>query len=129
MSNKNIYLTYTLNNKLIELVFKINNDDYISKLDLSFYDNVREQQIVKLADTIKYIFDNYHFIVKNRTFFFENSDFVIKYEFNNNNNNLVLNIYKYNLWLFNFNFTAKVYKNNSSSQIDILSNLFTKFSL
>ena len=53
MSNKNIYLTYTLNNKLIELVFKINNDDYISKLDLSFYDNVREQQIVKLAEPSK----------------------------------------------------------------------------
>ena len=129
MTNKSIYLTYTRNDKVIELILKINNEEYISKLDLSFYDNFRAEQIVKLTDNLKYIFDNYHFIVKNRTFFFENSDFVIKYEFNNNNNNLILNIYKFDMWLFNFNFTAKIYKNNSLSQIDVLSNLFTKFSL
>lgn len=129
MTNKSIYLTYTRNDKVIELILKINNEEYISKLDLSFYDNFRAEQIVKLTDNLKYIFDNYHFIVKNRTFFFENSDFVIKYEFNNNNNNLILNIYKFDMWLFNFNFTSKVYKNNSLSQIDVLSNLFTKFSL
>ncbi len=127
MTNKSIYLTYTRNDKVIELILKINNDEYVSKLDLSFYDNFRTEQIVKLTDNVKYIFDNYHFIVKNRTFFFENSDFVIKYEFNNNNNNLILNIYKFDMWLFNFNFTAKIYKNNSLSQIDVLSNLFNQF--
>jgi hypothetical protein len=129
MTNKNIYLTYSTDNKVINLVFKIYNDDYISNLNLINYEMVRAEQIVKLVENIKYIFEKNNFIVKNRMFLFENSDYVIKYEFNNNNNNLILNIYKYDMWLFSFNFNSRVFKTNSDTQIDILTNVFNKISL
>ncbi len=129
MTNRHIYFTYSTNNKVINLIFKIYNDDYISNLNLINYENARSEQILKLVENIKYIFEKDNFIVKNRMFLFENSDYVIKYEFNNNNNNLILNIFKYDMWIFSFNLNSRVFKTNTDMQIDILSNVFNKISL
>ncbi len=129
MTNRHIYFTYSTDNKVINLIFKIYNEDYISNLNLINYENSRSEQILKLVENIKYIFEKDNFIVKNRMFLFENSDYVIKYEFNNNNNNLILNIFKYDMWIFSFNLNSRVFKTNTDMQIDILSNVFNKISL
>jgi len=120
----NFQYDYLTNEKVVNINMKIGPDEYTSKINLSFYDVTRLNQIIKIFERINHLFKNHKYIVKNFIFYFEESSFTIKYNFTNFNNNLHLNLLNENNWLYGFDLVSKIPKNSSTVEIDNLSSMF-----
>lgn len=114
---------YLVDTKTINSNLKIGPDEYTSSVSLGFYDKSRLDQIIKIYEKIKHLFDSHIYIVKNFTFLFENSDFMLKYQFSNYNNNLNLSFYNSGMWLYSIDFICKVPKNSNTVDVDNLSSI------
>ena len=105
------------------------NNNLNLKIGLDTYYCINNNVDINIINTIINDINNKNYFVKSFHFWLMSSKILIKYNLTNFNNNINFDVYYDSNFVGTINFKCREVKTESSTQLDILSNIFNQLSL